>query len=127
MLSFDCSLLDHCVVPEIAPQIFAKPTTSTSIHIDWYLPINNNIPCLWNGAITKHLITYEPLGGISASNISIETENSVVELNYTITGLEIFTEYVIKVSVGTEIGYSELFAERTIRTLNDSKLVLTAC
>ena len=106
-------------MPEIQPLLFKPdPVTSTSIIVLWELPIINNIPCLWNGPIIQYRITYRQTESMVANNITINSTS--VSLNYTISGLEKFTEYVMTVSIGTEIGFSQLSSiSQPIRTLPD--------
>ena len=114
----DPSLSLSSLVPETTPQSSVTSPSSTSLRVQWEVPIVS--ACFWNGQITRHLITYTPVGGAS-ENVTIYSNST--ELEHTLTNLLIYTEYTVTVSLGTVIGFSELHTSHYVQTLNDSKTI----
>ena len=88
--------------------ILTSPS-STSINVNWDLPD----PFSRNGIITKHQLNYtEASQPLNWTNVSLDASTS-----YLIEGLNIFTQYYISVSAGTQIpGFGPFSDPKIIRT-----------
>lgn len=103
------------IVPDGPPlNVMLSSPTSTSINVNWDLPD----PLLRNGIITKHQLNYTEVSQPSNwTSIKLNASTS-----YLIEGLNIFTQYYVSVSAGTQVAGFGPFSQPVIhRTLSDSK------
>ena len=82
---------------------------STSINVNWDFPD----PLLRSGIITKHQLNYsEASQPLNWTTVPLDASTS-----YVIEGLNVFTQYYVSVSAGTQItGFGPFSDRKIIRT-----------
>lgn len=96
ILFFWCKYLSYYLVPAGAPQNFTVTGVSeTTIKLEWDLPAKH----LQNGEILMYQLTYHKL----ADPTNWEDMN-LTSIEYTITGLDMNTDYVFQIRAFTSKG-----------------------
>ena len=87
----------HSTAPGVPPEIINVSTVNPSIiHVSW-----GEVPCPQrNGEITGYIVEYSRRGGGMQTRVNVSRD----EGSTSITGLDPFTEYIIRVAAVNSIG-----------------------
>ena len=114
------SIFTLLTAPSAAPStVQGHNTSSTSIFVQWnVVPVADQ-----NGEITKYTVTYKALPDGSLQTKEVSAPTTVV----TLTGLNEYTTYSIKVSASTSKGAGTISEPISVTTDQDSKLPIPIC
>lgn len=101
--------------PDEAPNITnVNSPTSTSLMISWTAPSVDK----QNGLLTEYMILYTNDVELPMSEWQMD---STLDTSITLTGLRIFTNYIVSVAATTIAGVGPYDAPVQVQTLSDSK------